>query len=394
MTTSLVRPPKSIGYARQHIDADDIAAVDAVLRSDWLTSGPTVARFENAVTAYCGSHFAVAVSSATAALHTACKSLGIGPGDRVWTSPISFVSSANCALHCGAEIDFVDIDPYSYNMSLPELERKLGAAKKDGALPKALIVVHFGGRPCDLIEISALARRHGVAIIEDASHAFGATYRGDRIGACAYSDITVLSFHAIKTIATGEGGMVLTNRAPVRESAERFRNHGIVKTGSEAEPWRYDQIELGLNYRLTEMQAALGISQLAKTEQFINRRTALAKRYDEGLKSAGLQLPPHDGEDRMSAWHLYPIQFLGKDRMATRRRLYEALRKARVASQVHYIPIHTQPYYRARGFRTGDFPVAEAYYQGALSLPLFVGFSDDDQDRVIEIVRAVAEAQY
>ena len=240
-------------------------------------------------------------------------------------------------------------------------------------------------------EISALAREYGAAVIEDASHALGSTYRGDPIGACAHSDVTVLSFHAIKTIATGEGGMLLTNRAPVSESAARFRSHGIVRHGSEGEPWRYEQIELGFNYRMTEMQAALGISQLAKVEQFVARRTALAKRYDEALTSTGWQLPQSGGEGT-SAWHLYPIQILGKDRAAKRRRLYGALQEAGIASQVHYIPIHTQPYYRARGFRTGDFPVAEAYYQGALSLPLFVGLSDGDQDRVIDVVRAAAAA--
>jgi UDP-4-amino-4,6-dideoxy-N-acetyl-beta-L-altrosamine transaminase len=383
---SFVRPHKSIAYARHHIDADDIAAVDAILRSDWLTSGPAVVQFETAVAQHCGSRFAVAVSSATAALHTACNALGVGPGDRVWTSPNSFVSSANCALYCGADIDFVDIDPHSYNISPPELERKLETAKKSGTLPKVLVVVHFGGRPCDLADISALARGHGVAIIEDASHALGATYRGEPIGACSYSDATVFSFHAIKTIATGEGGMVLTNRAAVSESAARFRSHGIIKRSSEDEPWRYDQIELGFNYRMTEMQAALGVSQLAKMGQFIARRAALAKRYDEALKSTGLQLPLGDG-DSTSVWHLYPVQIVSEDRVPKRRHLYEALRKAGIAPQVHYIPIHTQPYYRARGFCAGDFPVAEAYYQGALSLPLFFGLSDDEQDRVIEVVR-------
>jgi len=372
---------------RQHVDEDDVAAVAAVLRSDWLTTGPAVAAFEEHVATYCGARHGVAVSSATAGLHAACRALGIGPGDRVWTTPNSFVASANCALYCEAAIDFVDIDPSSYNISASELQSKLSAAAERNALPKALIAVHFGGNPCDLRELAALTRPYGIAIIEDATHALGATYCGERIGSGRYSSATVFSFHAIKNITTGEGGMVVTNREDVAQSVRRFRTHGITPNTSTTEPWRYEQRELGFNYRMTDMQAALGTSQLKKLDGFVTKRAELAKRYDDGLAGLVLQLP-YRNPDSASAWHLYPIQVVTGDRSATRSKLFFALRRRGIRSQVHYIPIHTQPFYRDLGFRAEQFPVAEQYYEGALSLPLFVDLPYSDQDRVIEVVRS------
>ncbi|HEX5274832.1 MAG TPA: UDP-4-amino-4,6-dideoxy-N-acetyl-beta-L-altrosamine transaminase [Candidatus Rubrimentiphilum sp.] len=378
---------EKIPYARHHIDADDIAAVVDVLRSDWLTSGPVTAAFEQAIAEYCGSRFAVALSSATAGLHAACRSIGIGPGDCVWTSPNSFVASATGALHCGARIDFVDIDPRTYNISATELERKLVKAEASGELPKALVVVHFGGQPCDLKAIAELGMTYGFRIIEDASHALGATYCGERIGSCAYSDATVFSIHAIKSIAAGEGGVLVTNRQDVREIAARFRDHGIQRHTSETEPWRYEQIELGFNFRLTEMQAALAASQLTKLPCFVARRSMLAKRYTQALESLGLQLPYLDAE-RTSAWHLYPIQVLGDEPNVRRRELYFALTAAGIAAQVHYFPIHLQPYFRQSGFREGNFPAAERYYESALSLPLYFDLTESEQNRVIDNVRS------
>ncbi len=386
MTTAPARKP-DLAYARQHIEQDDVAAVGAALRSDRLTGGPALPAFEEHVAAYCGARHGVAVSSATAGLHIACHALGIGAGDRVWTSPNSFVASANCALYCGATVDFVDIDPRSYNISVSALERKLCAAAERKALPKALIAVHFAGQPCDMREIASVARPYGIGIIEDATHALGASYHGKPVGSCRYSDATVFSFHAIKSITTGEGGMVVTNRENIALNARRFRSHGIVPDTSRTEPWRYEQRELGYNYRMTDIQAALGASQLKKLDAFIARRAELAKRYSAGLGALPLQLP-HSGDDTTSAWHLYPIQIMTDDRAGTRRNLYFELLRGGIRSQVHYIPIHTQPFYRTLGFRAGQFPVAERYYEGALSLPLFVDLTDSDQDRVMEIVHS------
>jgi UDP-4-amino-4,6-dideoxy-N-acetyl-beta-L-altrosamine transaminase len=383
-----MRSATSVPYTRQHIDEDDIAAVNRVLGSDWLTGGPAINAFENLASSYCSARHAVAMSSASTALHAVCLALGVGPGDRVWTSPNSFVASADCALQCGALVDFVDIDPHTYNLSVSELERKLAFAEVSHTLPKVVILVHFGGRPCDLAGIAALARRYGVAVVEDASHALGATYRDSPIGSCVYSDATVISFHATKSITTGEGGMVLTNRAEVAGRVSLLRSHGISRPSNEAEPWRYEKVELGFNYRMTDMQAALGTSQLAKLGKFVERRTELAQRYDRALAGLSLQLPHRDA-DSTSAWHLYPVQVLGEDRSERRLMLFSALLQHGVRSQVHFIPIHTQPYYRDRGFGAGDFPVAERYYEGTLSLPLFYDLIESDQDRVIEIVRAV-----
>jgi UDP-4-amino-4,6-dideoxy-N-acetyl-beta-L-altrosamine transaminase len=376
------------------VDSADRLAVENVLRSDWLTTGPAIPAFESAIREHCDARFAAAVSNATAGLHLACLALGVGPGDRVWTSPNSFVSSADCALQCGAGVDFVDIDPQTYNLSVAALERKLVDARKGGSLPKVVVVVHFGGQPCDLSGIATLARDYGFAVIEDASHALGATYRGEPVGNCRYSDAAVFCFHATKSIAAGEGGMVVTNRDDIAQRVALCRSHGITRDpdlmerNPETEPWRYEKLQLGYNYRMTDMQAALATSQLMKLGDFVRRRAELAARYDAGLRQLPLQLPYRDATSS-SSWHLYPIQVMHGDRSAARRDLYAALAKDGISSQVHYIPIHTQPFYRKLGFRSGQFPIAEHYYDGALSLPLFVDLAENDQDRVMEIVRSV-----
>jgi UDP-4-amino-4,6-dideoxy-N-acetyl-beta-L-altrosamine transaminase len=380
-----MRTGARIPQTRQHIGENDVAAVEAVLRSELLASGPVIAEFEDRLANRCGARFAVAVSSGTAALHAACRAAGIGPGDRVWTSPNSFVASANCALYCGAMVDFVDIDPRTLNMSIEALEGKLAAAAADNALPKAIIVVHFGGLPCDLRSIAALTQPLGIAIIEDASHALGATLYGEPIGSGRYSIATTFSFYATKSIATGEGGAIVTNSAAFAQCARRFRSHGITPRTSSEEPWLYEQRELGYNYRLTEIQAALGVSQLRSLDAFIARRDKLAKRYDEGFAGLDLQLPYHDA-DSTSAWHLYPVQMLTENPAEARRELYFELLRNGILSQVNYIPIHLQPFYQNLGFRAGQFPAAEHYYAGALSLPLFVDLRENAQDRVIEIV--------
>lgn len=368
-----------IPYGRQDISDEDIAAVVEVLKSDWLTTGPAIDRFEQQVASRCGAAHAAAVSNGTVALHLACRALGLGPGDTLWTSPNTFVASANCARYCGAEVDFVDIDPRTYNLDAGLLEQKL---KKERP-PKIVVPVHFAGQPCDMEAIGALAKRYGFAVIEDASHAIGATYKGEPVGNCRHSDITTLSFHPVKIVTTAEGGMTLTNRADLAGRLAILRTHGITRDpgrmqkGSEG-PWYYEQVELGYNYRITDLQAALGSSQMRRIEEFLARRRALAARYDKLL--AGMPVTrPYQHADGASAWHLYVIK-VEKDR----RRVFDALRAGGVGANVHYIPVHLQPYYRALGFKPGDFPNAEAYYAGAITLPLFPRMTDADQDRVVD----------
>jgi UDP-4-amino-4,6-dideoxy-N-acetyl-beta-L-altrosamine transaminase len=377
----------AIPYGRQDVAADDIEAVVAVLRSDWLTQGPTVPRFEAALGAYCGARHAVAVNSATAALHIACRALGLGPGDRLWTSPNTFVASANCALYCGAEVDFVDIDPRTYNMSVDALVAKLEAAEADGRLPKVVVPVHFGGQSCDMARIGALAERYGFRIIEDAAHAVGGRYLGAPVGNCRHSDITVFSFHPVKLITTGEGGAALTNDPELAERMARLRSHGITqdprRMQSEPDgPWCYEEIELGWNYRMTDVAAALGMSQLRRLDEFVERRTALAARYHRLLANSGLALPWID-ERCASAWHLYVVGWNDASRLS-RREAFVELRRRGIGVQVHYIPVHTQPVFRERGFKVGQFPNAEAYYARALTIPLFPGLTEDQQDTVVE----------
>lgn len=376
-----------IPYGRQAIDANDVQAVIAVLESDWLTQGPAVARFEQSVADYCGAAHAVAVNSATSALHLACRAVGLGPGDWLWTSPNTFVASANCALYCGAQVDFVDIDPLTYNLCPTALERKLEVAERAGRLPKVVVPVHFAGQPCDMAAIAALSRRFGFFVIEDASHAIGARYRQTTTGGCNYSDLTVFSFHPVKIVTTGEGGMVLTNRGELAETLERLRSHGITRdprsmVGESQGPWYYEQIELGYNYRMTELQAALGGSQMARLDEFVERRRQLARRYCELLEGLPLQVPQQAGEVD-PAWHLFVVRLDLHHIRRSRREVFESLRAAGIGVNVHYIPVHTQPYYRALGFRAGDFPEAEQYYREAISLPLFPALADAEQGLVV-----------
>lgn len=374
-----------IPYGRQSISDDDIAAVVAVLRSDWLTQGPAIERFEASVAARCGARFAVAVSNATAALHLACLALDLKPGGRLWTSPNTFVASANCGRYCGAEVDFVDIDPRCYNLDPSALAEKLAVADKQGRLPDVLVPVHFAGHSCDMAEIHRLAKQHGIAVIEDASHAIGGEYRGQPVGCCRYSDITVFSFHPVKIVTSGEGGMLLTNREDLYRKLVRLRSHGITRDPAEMQgpadgAWYYQQIELGFNYRMTDIQAALGASQMASLDGFVQRRRHWAERYAQALAGLDLVLPA-DQQGVLSAWHLYVVQLSDPER---RKPVFDSLRQAGIGVNVHYIPVHLQPYYRALGFEPGDFPVAESYYRRAISLPMFAALTDKDFCYVVD----------
>ncbi len=386
---------KQIPYARQDINQEDIQAVLKVLQSDWLTQGPAIQRFEEAVAAYCGARYAVAVSNATAALHLACLAAGLGPGDLLWTSPNTFVASANCGLYCGAEVNFVDIDPQTYNMSVDALEEKLVQAAKSGRLPKVVIPVHFAGQSCRMAEIRKLADQYNFTVIEDAAHAIGGSYLGKKIGACQFSEMTVFSFHPVKIITTGEGGMVLTNREELYEKLRRLRTHGITRderfmVRTKEGPWYYQQIDLGYNYRMTDLQAALGYSQLQRIDEFVRRRHELSARYDQKLKNLPVTLPWQE-PDTYSAYHLYVIRLHLNQLQKSRKQIFEELRAAGINVNVHYIPVHTQPYYERLGFKAGDFPKAEEYYREALTLPLYYGLREEDQDYVIkrleEIIR-------
>jgi UDP-4-amino-4,6-dideoxy-N-acetyl-beta-L-altrosamine transaminase len=382
-----------IPYARQSISDPDIEAVVRVLRSDWLTQGPTAERFEKTVAEYCGAQYAVAVNSGTSALHIACLAAGLGHGDSLWTSPNTFVASANCALYCGASVDFVDIDPLTLNLSLSALEEKLTKAKTAGNLPKVVIPVHFAGQSCDMAAISDLAVRFGFTVIEDASHAMGGRYRGNPIGNCAYSEMTMFSFHPVKIITTGEGGMVLTNREDLYRKLVRLRSHGITRDpglmeGESDGQWYYQQIGVGFNYRMTDIQAALGESQLVRIDNFVQRRHVLADRYGGSLKDLPVTLP-RQHPDCYSAYHLYVLRLELEKLEKSRRRVYEEMRAAGIQVHVHYIPVHTQPYYRKLGFRPGDFPEAERYYREALTLPMYYALSDEEQDRVIASLESI-----
>lgn len=381
----------AIPYGRQTISEADIQAVVDVLRSDWLTQGPAVERFEKAVADYCGARYAVAVNSATSALHIACLAAGLGSGDRFWTSPNTFVASANCGLYCGARVGFVDIDATAYTMDSDELERRLEAAARLGTLPKVVIPVQFAGQSCDMARIAALSDKYGFTVVEDASHAIGGRYRERPIGSCAFSAMTVFSFHPVKIITTGEGGMVLTNDRSLYDKLVRLRSHGVTRDpalmdGASHGPWYYQQVELGFNYRMTDLQAALGTSQMARLDEFVARRHYLAGRYREGLQGLPVMLPrQHD--DAYSALHLYVIRLQLGRMERSHREVFEALRSRGILVNLHYIPVHTQPYYREMGFAPGDFPEAEKYYREAISLPMYVGLTDGEQDRVIETLR-------
>jgi UDP-4-amino-4,6-dideoxy-N-acetyl-beta-L-altrosamine transaminase len=382
-----------IPYGRQDIRDEDIAAVDAVLRSDWLTQGPTVGLFEDAVRSYCGARFAVAMNSATSALHVACLALDLGPGDVMWTSPNTFVASANAARLCGADVDFVDIDSRTYNMSTSALAERLAHARRHGRLPKVVMPVHFAGQSCDMRAIGKLAKEFGFAVIEDASHAIGGRYAGEPVGGCGYSAIAVFSFHPVKIVTTAEGGMALTNDSRLAERMRLLRSHGVTRDPGNMRspspgPWYYEQIDLGLNYRMTDIHAALGASQMKRVDAYVRARHEIARRYDERLAGLALRLPWQDPE-AYSAYHLYPVCIDASRTRRSRREVFDHLRARGIGVNVHYIPVHTQPYYRDRGFDGRTFAEAERYYSAALSLPLYPALDEGQQERV---VRALEEA--
>jgi UDP-4-amino-4,6-dideoxy-N-acetyl-beta-L-altrosamine transaminase len=376
-----------IPYGRQSIDEADVEAVVDALTSDFLTQGPAIPRFEQAMAEHCGAAHAVATCNATAALHVACLALGLGPGDRLWTSPITFVASANCALYCGAEVDFVDIDPRTYNLSAEALEARLVQAEREGRLPKIVIPVHLTGQPCDMRAIAELAGRFGFKVIEDASHAVGARYANTVVGDCRYSDITVFSFHPVKIITTGEGGMALTQDAELAARMALLRSHGVTRDQSQMEqasdgPWHYEQLELGFNYRMTDLQAALGTSQLARLDRFLERRRELAARYDEAFANAPLERPFQHPEAQSSR-HLYVIRVAAERHRA----VFEDLRRRGIGVNLHYMPVYLHPHYRRLGFEPGHCPEAERYYSEAITLPLYPAMTGSQQDEVVAAVR-------
>jgi len=385
-----------IPYGRQDITQADIDAVVGVLQSDFLTQGPMVPRFEQQVAAHVGASHALAVNSATSALHIACLALGLGPGDRLWTSPVTFVASANCGLYCGAQVDFVDIDPRTYNLCPQALERKLVKAEREGTLPKVVVPVHLCGQPCDMQAIHRLAKRYGFMVIEDASHAIGGKYQGEFIGSGKYSDITVFSFHPVKIITTAEGGMALTNDAELANKMALLRSHGITRdpqqmTHESDGPWYYQQIDLGFNYRMTELQAALGVSQMERLDQYIARRHQLAARYNDLLAALPVTVP-WQHPDSYSGLHLYVIRLQLDKISKSHRQVFESLREQGIGVNLHYIPVHTQPYYAQMGFKPEDFPVAQDYYREAISIPMFQTMSDEQQDHVVAAINQAVNA--
>ena len=382
-----------IPYGRQDVRQEDVDAVVEVLRSDFLTQGPAVPRFEESVASYCGGVHAVAANSATSALHLACLALDLGPGDWLWTSPLTFVASANCGLYCGAQVDFVDVDPRTFNLCPEALERKLIEASHQGRLPKVVVPVHLCGQPCDMKRIHALAQRYGFKVIEDASHAIGGRYLDEPIGSCRYSDITVFSFHPVKIITTAEGGMAVTRDPALAERMALLRSHGITRDASRMThepdgPWYYQQVALGFNYRMTDLQAALGTSQMQRLDEYVAARHALAARYDERLVELPL-MRPWQHPDGYTGLHLYVIRLQLQRLTASHREVFEALRAHGIGVNLHYIPVHTQPYYRSLGFKPGQFPEAERYYAEAISLPLYSTLTTAQQDQVISAVSEV-----
>ena len=382
----------NIPYGRQDITQADIDAVVAVLRSDFLTQGPAVTTFEDGVASRVGAAYAVAVNSATSALHIACLAMGLGEGDLLWTVPNTFVASANCGRYCGADVDFVDIDPRTWNISVPALRAKLADARRAGRLPKIVVPVHFSGQPTDQEEIRSLSSEYGFKVLEDASHSIGAERNGERVGSCRWSDATVFSFHPVKIVTTAEGGMVMTNDAELAARLRMFRSHGITRdptrlVAESAGPWYYEQQVLGFNYRLTDMHAALGTSQLTRIDEYIARRNELALRYDTALAGLPLMLP-HVRTENRSAFHLYVVR-LKSGGARSHRAVHEALRAQGIEVNLHYMPVHLQPYYRTLGFHEGQFPESEAYGQEAISLPMYPALTDDAQDSVVRALRSL-----
>ena len=376
-----------IYYGKQNISEEDIKAVEAVLRSDFLTQGPAIERFERSVAKYCGAKYAVAVCNATAALHIACLSASLKAGDILWTSPITFVASANCGRYCGADVDFVDIDEKTYNMSVEALEEKLCRARKENKLPKVVIPVHLAGQSCDMARIKDLSEEYGFTIIEDASHAVGADYRDTKVGCCVFSEMTVFSFHPVKIVTTGEGGMVLTNRREIYENLKIYRSHGITRdparmTHESDGAWYYQQITLGCNYRMTDIQAALGVSQMTRLDAFVARRRELAARYNALLHDLPF-VTPYVMEGANPSWHIYVVRMIPDRIGKTKQQIFEEMKEQGIVLNLHYIPVHRQPYYEKLGFRQGDFPESEKYYEEAFTLPLYYDLTDDEQDRIV-----------
>ena len=384
-----------IPYGKQDINQADINSVIDVLRSDNLTQGPQVPAFEKVVAEYCGAEFGIAVNSATSALHIACLSLGLKEGDWLWTSPNSFVATANCGLYCEAKVDFVDIDPQTYNLSADELEKKLIKARKEGKLPKVVIPVHFAGQSCNMRKIHYLSQEYGFKIIEDASHAIGSKYLEKPVGGCQYSDITIFSFHPVKIITTAEGGLATTNSKEISDKMRLIRSHGITRDNSlmSRSPdggWYYQQVDLGFNYRMNELQAALGVSQMQRLDEFVAKRHILQERYDSLLSNLPI-IKPYQDIDSYSALHLYPIQIDLNKVSKNREQIFNALTENGIGVNVHYIPIHTQPYYLQFGFNEGDFLNSEAYYRRAISIPLFHKMTLGQQDTVIDLLKRVLQ---
>lgn len=377
-----------IPYGRQSIDEDDINAVVDTLKSSWLTQGPAVPAFEKSLTQFCGAEHAVAVNSATSALHLACLALGVQQNDIVWTSPNSFVASANCAIYCGATVDFVDIEPNTGNICVNALEAKLAQAKEQGTLPKALIPVHFAGQSCDMKAISTLAKKYNFYVIEDASHAIGGKYCERPVGSCQYSDITVFSFHPVKIITTMEGGAALTNNGKLARQMQLMRSHGVTANKDEMTeephgPWYYQQIQLGFNYRMNDVEGALGTSQLAKLEQFVEQRNECAFFYNDAFRQHDKISPLEVITECYSSYHLYVIRCTGLN-SDSHKAAIEALREKGIFAHVHYIPIHLQPYYQKLGFKEGDYPQAEQYYENAITLPLYPSLTREEAQYVVD----------
>ena len=381
-----------IPYGRQDISQADIDAVIAVLKSDFLTQGPAVPAFEKVVSDYCGAQHAVAVNSATSALHIACLALGVGKGDVVWTTPITFVASANCALYCSATVDFVDIDPITYNMSVERLAEKLAVADKAGKLPKILIPVHLCGQSCNMQAVYALSQQYGFSIIEDASHAIGGKYKGEPVGDCRYSDVTVYSFHPVKIITTGEGGMAVTNDAQLAKDMRLLRSHGISNIVADMQPrpsqeiWNYQQVDLGFNYRMTDIQAALGLSQMQRLDEFVTQRHLIAKRYDELLVDMPV-VTPWQHMDSYSSFHLYVIRLKLNEINKTQKQVHAEMLKNGIGVNLHYIPVYLQPYYKKFGFDVNYCHEAELYFHEVITLPMYPGLSEEMQFRVVDVLK-------